>query len=79
MPGYHQFCPVSNVHRFPDRKVVVRFEFSDDPKGRRFWLILDRPQVDFCLRDEGFEVDLDVQIVRSKPFFALAGERSGHR
>ncbi|MCM8749775.1 helix-turn-helix transcriptional regulator [Thermomicrobiaceae bacterium CFH 74404] len=49
------------IDQLPDRRVVVRFEFSDDPKGRRFWLILDRPQVDLCLRDEGFEVDLEVQ------------------
>jgi DNA-binding HxlR family transcriptional regulator len=48
-----------DVGALPDRRVVVRFEF---PEGRHrlWWLILHRPDVDLCLRDEGFEVDLYV-------------------
>jgi DNA-binding HxlR family transcriptional regulator len=49
-----------HVDRLPQRRIVVRFEFAD---GRRklWWLILNRPEVDLCLRDEGFDVDLVVK------------------
>lgn len=50
-----------NVDRLPDRKVVVRFAFTDDPKGRSFWLILHRPEVELCLRDEGFAEDIEAR------------------
>jgi hypothetical protein len=46
----------------PDRRVVVRFRFTDVRAGlpRVTWLILDRDDVDVCYRDPGFEVDLVV-------------------
>jgi DNA-binding HxlR family transcriptional regulator len=51
----------------PDRRVVVRFEFSSVPanhmKFRMLWLILERSGADVCAKDPGFEVDL---IVRGK-------------
>src|SRR5262245_7954430 len=47
---------------FPDRRVVVRFEFSGVPasrtKYRIMWLILDRADVDVCVKDPGYDVDL---------------------
>lgn len=45
--------------RLPKRRVVVRFEFREG-RHRLWWLILDGPEVDLCLRDEGFDVDLYV-------------------
>jgi DNA-binding HxlR family transcriptional regulator len=52
------------VDRLPDERVVVRFEFRGLParcRGQRaFWLALDRPEVDLCLKDPGFPVDLVV-------------------
>ena len=46
----------------PDRPVVVRFEFSGVPasrtKYRLMWLLLDRSDVDVCVKDPGHEVDL---------------------
>ena len=46
----------------PDRRVVVRFEFSGVPanrtKFRVLWLILDRSGADLCAKDPGFDVDL---------------------
>lgn len=45
----------------PDRRVTVRFDFTDvEGKMRRWWLVLDRPEVDLCLKDPGHEVDLTV-------------------
>ena len=48
-----------DVDALPERRVVVRFEFREG-RHRLWWLILHRPSVDLCLRDEGFEVDLYV-------------------
>ena len=47
------------VDRLPDRRVTVQFEFRDGDK-RHFWLVLDRPEVDLCLGDPGFDTDLCV-------------------
>jgi DNA-binding HxlR family transcriptional regulator len=50
------------VDRLPPERVTVRFEFRGTPglPTERFWLVLHRPEVDLCLGDPGFEVDLDV-------------------
>ena len=54
-----------NVDRLPERRVVVRFDFRGVPRARQtptaWWLILQRPDVDLCLKDPGFEVDLVVE------------------
>jgi DNA-binding HxlR family transcriptional regulator len=46
----------------PERRIVVRFEFSGVPASRtRFrimWLLLDRSGVDVCAKDPGYQVDL---------------------
>ena len=43
----------------PNHRVVVFFQFRQAPK-RRYWLILNRPEVDVCLFDPGFGIDLEV-------------------
>lgn len=43
----------------PDRLVVVRFEIRDGPK-RRFWLLLQPPEPEVCIKPPGFEEDLVV-------------------
>jgi len=47
------------VDRLPSRRVVVQFEFPKERK-RLYWLVLNRPNVDLCLTDLGFETDLFV-------------------
>ena len=46
----------------PDRRVVVRFEFSGVPASRTqfriIWLLLERSGVDVCAKDPGYPVDL---------------------
>jgi len=53
-----------NVERLPPKRVVVLFDFRGVPKHwravRYFWLILQRPDIDLCLKDPGYEVDLVV-------------------
>ena len=52
------------LDRLPAKRVVVRFKFSGVPAARPgyriFWLLLQPPQVDLCVEDPGFEVDLYV-------------------
>jgi DNA-binding HxlR family transcriptional regulator len=52
----------ADLNLLPDRRVVVRFEFSGVPASRTAfrvsWLLLERSGVDVCLKDPGFAVDL---------------------
>jgi DNA-binding HxlR family transcriptional regulator len=50
------------VDRLPPERVTVRFEFrgTHGVPTERFWLVLHRPEVDLCLNDPSFDVDLDV-------------------
>jgi DNA-binding HxlR family transcriptional regulator len=53
-----------DLPRLPARRVVVHFEFrAFPPRCRGFrtcWLILERKGTDLCLKDPGFDVDLEV-------------------
>lgn len=47
---------------FPDKRVVVQFEYPDAPAGARdWWLVSDGGEIDLCLHDTGFEVDIIVR------------------
>ena len=50
--------------RLPAKRILIRFDFFGLPpryrKARVFWLILEPPEVDLCLKDPGAEVDLHV-------------------
>jgi DNA-binding HxlR family transcriptional regulator len=49
----------------PQRRMVLRFEFSGVPtirtKFRIMWLVLGRSSVDICIKDPGFAVDLTLR------------------
>ena len=49
----------------PDRRVLVCFTFSGVPPSYRgarvFWLVLERTQVDLCIENPGFDIDLQVE------------------
>lgn len=53
-----------DLERLPEKRVVVRFDFRGIPAGNRaprtYWFLLQRPEVDLCFTDPGFEVDLYV-------------------
>ncbi len=45
----------------PDRQVVAGFTYDDAPRAMtRWWVVMDREHVDLCLKDHGFETDLEV-------------------
>lgn len=52
------------LERLPQKRVVVRFDFRGVPAGHKapktYWLVLERPEVDLCIIEPGFEVDLFV-------------------
>lgn len=44
---------------FPDNRITVRFEYLDAPRGARdWWLISESGEVDLCLKDPGYEIDI---------------------
>ena len=49
----------------PERRVLVCFSFRSVPASYRgacvFWLLLEREQVELCVEDPGFEVDIEVE------------------
>lgn len=52
------------LERLPEKRVVVRFDFRGVPAGHKapktYWLVLERPEVDLCIIEPGFEVDMYV-------------------
>lgn len=56
--------------RLPDRRVLVRFDFPDQPKPRhRLWLLADSHGAEICHTHPGFDEDL-VVVVADPPTFA---------
>jgi hypothetical protein len=50
------------LDRLPSHRVVVRFEFPDQPLSRRwFWIVFDGERSEVCRKDPGFDVDLVVE------------------
>src|SRR5262245_59111766 len=53
-----------NLEALPPERVVARFDFHGVPVATRcprtWWLVLERREVDLCLRDPGFPVDIVV-------------------
>ena len=49
-----------HVEALPEQRVVVLFRFRGY-KDRQYWLVLQRPDVDLCLIDPGYEVNLTLE------------------
>ncbi|MDA3869070.1 MAG: helix-turn-helix domain-containing protein [Gammaproteobacteria bacterium] len=44
---------------FPEHRVVVQFEYPDAAKGASdWWLVSENGEVDLCLNDRGYDVDI---------------------
>lgn len=45
----------------PEERCVVRFELTDfTARMRYWWLVISRGEPDICMKDPGYEVDLDI-------------------
>jgi DNA-binding HxlR family transcriptional regulator len=45
----------------PPGRMLIRFEFPEQPANKRcWWLLKERDDLDLCLQDPGFDVDLTV-------------------
>jgi DNA-binding HxlR family transcriptional regulator len=50
---------MQNHDQVPEERVVLRFDLADG-KRRRFWMVLERPSAEVCVKPPGFDVDLVV-------------------
>ncbi len=66
------------IERVPDKRTVVHFVFTDvSPKlPRRTWLVLDRPDIDVCYKDPGYDIDLIVTTPLSRLIEVWMGDVS---
>jgi DNA-binding HxlR family transcriptional regulator len=62
--------------RLPERMTTVMFWFRDvQSKRSRYWLRLERPDVELCLTNPGFEVDLTVETTLREMVDVWLGDR----
>ena len=47
------------VGNLPDERIVILFRFRQHA-DRSYWLVLTRPDVDLCMEDPGYDVNLEV-------------------
>jgi DNA-binding HxlR family transcriptional regulator len=48
-------CNALRRDRLPDRRVVVRFDFTGRPRPERYWLLIERGDVEICKTYPGLE------------------------
>ena len=47
---------------FPTKRVVVQFQYPDAPEGGKdWWLVSENGDIDLCLNDHGYDVDLVIK------------------
>jgi DNA-binding HxlR family transcriptional regulator len=50
-----------DLTRMPERRTVIRFDFADQSKAKRFrWIVGNSAGVELCITEPGFDVDLFV-------------------
>jgi DNA-binding HxlR family transcriptional regulator len=53
-------CNALRRDRLPDRRVVVRFDFTGRPRRERYWLLIERGETEICKTYGGQDEDLFV-------------------
>ena len=51
-------CNALRRDRLPNRRVVIRFDFTGRPRKERFWLLIEHGDTEICKRHPGFDEDL---------------------
>ena len=53
-------CNALRRNRLPDRRVVIRFDFSGRPRRERYWLLIELGDTEICRTYPGLDEDLYV-------------------
>jgi DNA-binding HxlR family transcriptional regulator len=53
-------CNALRRDRLPDRRVVIRFDFTGRPRRERYWLLIELGDTEICKTSPGAEEDLHV-------------------
>ena len=51
-------CNALRRDRLPDRRVVIRFDFTGRPRLERYWLLIERADTEICKKYPGLDEDL---------------------
>jgi DNA-binding HxlR family transcriptional regulator len=51
-------CHALRKDRLPDRRVVIRFDFTGRPHRERYWLLIERGDTEICKTCPGIDEDL---------------------
>ena len=51
-------CNALSRDRLPDRRVIIRFEFTGRPRRERYWLLIERGDTEICKTSPGLDEDL---------------------
>ena len=51
-------CNALRRDRLPDRRVVIRFEFTGCPRRERYWLLIELGDTEICKTSPGLDEDL---------------------
>src|SRR5688500_478954 len=51
-------CNALRRDRLPDRRVVIRFDFTGRPRRERYWLLIERGDTEICKTYRGVDEDL---------------------
>jgi hypothetical protein len=66
-----------DLERMPAERTVVMFWFRDLPAKRsRYWLRVEKPEVELCMTNPGFEVSLTVETKLRTMVEVWMGERN---
>jgi DNA-binding HxlR family transcriptional regulator len=51
-------CNALRRDRLPERRVVIRFDFTGRPRRERYWLLIERGDAEICKTHPGLDEDL---------------------
>ena len=51
-------CNALRRDRLPDRRIVIRFDFTRRQRSELFWLVIERGETEICKKFPGFDEDL---------------------
>jgi len=54
-------CNALRRDRLPDRRVVVRFDFTGRPRAERYWLLIELRETEICKTYPGLDEDLYIK------------------